>query len=200
MAGRVVQNVNPLRWIKDNFFTVALLVLVAGYVAYQRLPLWLEAGRVEGRTAPEFALASAVSHPALEAVTDDGDPAVRLQELQTLYPGRRILLVFWATWCGVCRAEFDDLNAAHNAIPPEELAILGITAEEPGIVREFLETGEIEYPVLLDSSGRAHGAYGASVYPTMVWIGSDGTVEDVSHGATLGLRWRLRYWATGGAL
>jgi thiol-disulfide isomerase/thioredoxin len=67
-----------------------------------------------GRTAPDFTL------------LDSAGKKVTLSS----YRGKNYVLVdFWATWCGPCRAEFPALKAANEKYAKKGLVILGVSID-----------------------------------------------------------------------
>jgi peroxiredoxin len=67
-----------------------------------------------GKIAPDFTL------------MDSAGKAVKLSS----YRGKNFVLVdFWATWCGPCRAEFPELIKAQNKYGPKGLVILGVSID-----------------------------------------------------------------------
>lgn len=106
------------------------------------------------------------------------DPAgkdIRLDQ----FKGRPLIINFWATYCGPCKAEipvFNDLLVEHKS---EGLAIIGISYDDaPSDIVKFLETTPMHYPVLV---GLNHDdlmdAFDASVALPTTWvIDADGGV------------------------
>ncbi len=73
------------------------------------------------------------------------------------YKGKKVLLVFWATWCPPCRAEIPDLNELHGSIDGEKMAIVAVTGNSPGHapedmtrVKPFAEGAGIKYDVFIE--------------------------------------------------
>ncbi len=65
------------------------------------------------------------------------------------YSGRRVLLNFWATWCGPCLDEMPLLDQAQADYGPGGVRIVGIAMDDPAHVRRFLAAHPLHYPVLI---------------------------------------------------
>ena len=64
--------------------------------------------------------------------------------------GKVVVLNFWATWCGPCRAEIPDLVALQNKYG-EQLVVVGISEDEGpvDVVRKFAADYKVNYPVAM---------------------------------------------------
>src|ERR1700726_2994078 len=64
--------------------------------------------------------------------------------------GKVVLLNFWATWCGPCRAEIPDLVTLQEKYR-DRLQVIGISEDEasPDIVKRFAADHHINYPVIM---------------------------------------------------
>jgi len=64
--------------------------------------------------------------------------------------GKVVIINFWATWCGPCRAEIPDLVALQEKYR-DRLQVIGISQDEspPEVVRRFAEKFHINYPVVM---------------------------------------------------
>jgi peroxiredoxin len=129
-------------------------------------------------------LASREPAPAFTLRTLDGR-TVSLASLR----GKRVLLHFWATWCGVCQHEHGALDAVARGLGPDE-ALYAVVAdsEDPEAVRRYVAAEHIEYPVLLADSSVVR-AYRVSAFPTNYFVTANGTIA--SHDVGMSTRWGL---------
>jgi thiol-disulfide isomerase/thioredoxin len=94
-----------------------------------------------------------------------------------------IVLNFFATWCGPCRAEMPELNRYFDEHKSDSFLLLGIDAEEKGDrVDAFLNELKVTFPAGVDQ-GAIQKQYGVEVFPTTVVIGVDGQVQLYETGA-----------------
>ena len=123
----------------------------------------------KGEPAPDFAL------PSLDGET------VRLSSLR----GRPVIVNFWATWCGPCRAEMPDLEAAYAAANGD-LVVLAVNSEgTPAdlarrLSRDFRDELNLTFPIVLDSADNdVFNQYRLRGMPDTFFIDRDGIVRDV---------------------
>lgn len=102
------------------------------------------------------------------------------------YRGRVVVLNFWASWCGPCRAEMPDLQVAYEELRDRGLVVVGINQGEAqeraqSFVREF----SLTFPILLDQGQDIGRQYGVRAYPTTFIIDRKGVIRDVIVGGPL---------------
>lgn len=132
--------------------------------------------------------------PAGVTVAQVGEPApmLELPDLQGRthrladYRGRRVLLNFWASWCGPCLDELPALDRAQAKFGENATIVLGIAMDDPARVRDFLAAHPVRYPILLGrlESPSTSLLWGddAEILPYSALIGTDGRVIATRHG------------------
>lgn len=93
--------------------------------------------------------------------------------------GREVVVVnFFATWCGPCRAEMPELQRYARSHAGDGVTLVGIDAEEKHtLVEKFASDLHVTFPIGIDGTGEIGKAYSVSAYPTTVVIGADGRVK-----------------------
>ncbi len=127
-------------------------------------------GTQKGSVAPDFSL------PAL------------VGEAQSLrdYRGHVVVLNFWASWCGPCRAEMPDMQVVYSELRDRGLVVLGVNQGEGGDqVKAFASEFGLSFPILLDVDRNVGATYGVNAYPTTFIVDGDGVIRQVIVGGPL---------------
>jgi len=83
-----------------------------------------------------------VRAPEISATLLDGK-TLKLSDLK----GKRVVLVFWATWCPPCVREIPHFIQLANETSREDLVIVGISDEDAAKLKSFVEKMKMNYPV-----------------------------------------------------
>jgi len=91
--------------------------------------------------------------------------------------GKIVLLNFWATWCGPCRAETPDLVELQKKYK-DVLQIIGLAVDvdDPGEVQKFADSFGINYPLAVASDEVRIRYGGISALPTSFLLDSEGRI------------------------
>lgn len=109
--------------------------------------------------------------PDFKLTALDGKP-LTLAALQ----GKVVLLNFWATWCGPCRAEIPDLVALQERYNGR-LQILGLNVDdEEGDIKQYVQETGINYPVAMTSNDVRIQFGGIPALPTSFVLDTEGRV------------------------
>ena len=97
--------------------------------------------------------------------------------------GKVVLLNFWATWCGPCRAEIPDLIALQQKYK-DGLQIIGLTVDEDdaNIIKQVVAQTGINYPVAMSPPEIRMKYGGIAALPTSFVLDTEGRVVQKHEG------------------
>jgi peroxiredoxin len=131
--------------------TVVVVALFTGFSSH------------EGATkAPDFSLK-----------TSSGE-TITLSKLK----GKVVVVNFWATWCGPCRAEIPGFIKVYEKYKSKGLEIVGVSLDQGGWndVKPFVKKLTITYPVVLGND-RVAAEYGnIDAIPTTFIVDKEGNI------------------------
>lgn len=101
------------------------------------------------------------------------------------YRGKVVLVNFWATWCGPCKAEMPSMEALYRSHGRDDFEILAVSIDlgDEAPVRSFVEDFGFTFPILLDSQFDVNDLFQVRVVPTSIVIDRNGVVTDRLLGA-----------------
>jgi thiol-disulfide isomerase/thioredoxin len=152
-----------------------VLVLLAGFALLPRV----FTPRV--REAPDFSLEVVANAASLGPGRAEGK-TLSLSELR----GSPVLLDFWATWCGPCRAEAPIIDQVSRRWHDRGVVVVGVSVDkdegvDPGA--DALRHG-LSYAIVHDRTGQAQHDFGVDSLPTLVVVSRTGKITAVRTGMT----------------
>jgi cytochrome c biogenesis protein CcmG, thiol:disulfide interchange protein DsbE len=141
-----------------------------------------------GPAASAPAVASPVSWPAIAAkqlyATTDlrGKPAPEFSVEEWIgtppeTKGKVLLIDFWATWCGPCRALIPELEEWQKQFK-DDLVVVGVSDEPMNKVLSFITQRKVAYPMAIDTRGSTlKKTLGVQGIPHVLIVDSKGIVR-----------------------
>jgi peroxiredoxin len=89
--------------------------------------------------------------------------------------GNIVLVNFWASWCGPCRAELPEFEKMQQDYQDLGFTVMAVNVEDDSRKADvLLRDIEVSFPVLFDPEGDVSELYDVSAMPTTVVIDRDG--------------------------
>jgi len=152
-------------WLRDLALVAAVVLAVRAY---------------QQRSMPTGAA------PALYG-TDLAGQAVDLAS----YRGKPLIVHFFATWCGVCRAVEPNIDAVARDLP---VLAVATNSGSSARVSAYARARGLVPRVLVDESGELRNRYGVQAYPTTFVLDAEGRIRHVEVGYTSEFGLRARTW------
>ncbi len=102
------------------------------------------------------------------------------------WDGKIRLVNFWATWCPPCLREMPAFIEMQEQFADKDFVVLGIAVDRKDAVETFLETMDINYPILVGDAAALEltTLYGnrLGVLPFSAFVGKDNKIISVHNG------------------
>jgi cytochrome c-type biogenesis protein len=165
--------------VASNYTTLLSSSKLAAWLP--NLEAWIKVEPTATNAPPPAAPGNAAfpSAPDFTLSRLEGQP-LKLSELR----GRVVMLNFWATWCGPCRAEIPELNAMQRDLKEQGLTVVGVSWDDTAEgVKEFQQELPQDYTILLGGEEVQSLFGGIPSLPTTYIIDRDGRIRQKIIGA-----------------
>jgi thiol-disulfide isomerase/thioredoxin len=90
--------------------------------------------------------------------------------------GKIVVLDFWATWCGPCKAAMPHLDDLYKKYQ-KDVVIIGISDEDETKVKNFIKQAHHSYPQAVDPRATIKSSLGVQGIPHVVVMSTDGVIR-----------------------
>ena len=100
------------------------------------------------------------------------------------YKGRWIWLVFWATWCSICKKNMPTLESLHQEFKDKNFTVVGVSLDQnQGHLQNYVKKSALSFPLLHDPNNQVASRYQVHGVPSTYLISPDWKLVGLARGA-----------------
>ncbi len=96
--------------------------------------------------------------------------------------GKTVLINFWATWCGPCKAELPEIENLSKMYSSRGLIVIGVSVDKSGSpltdVSDFASQYGLTYQIVVDNDNVADAYGNINAIPTSFLVDKNGKIVD----------------------
>ena len=97
--------------------------------------------------------------------------------------GKVVIVDFWASWCGPCKASFPALNRLQAKYGPKGLVIIGVSVDEDAAkYKAFAEKQAATFTLVHDAAHKAAAVFSPATMPTSYVVDRKGIIRHIHTG------------------
>lgn len=180
----MIKSLAAAKWNKAMIGVVVAVLLLGLLSACSSEPKKTQSeGEAELPPTPETVEPTLTKEPEIGPEVSLQAPDFTLKDLEgktislSQFRGKTVLLNFWASWCGPCRAEMPHLQKFFEE-SGDDLTPIGVNLmEDRSQVERFAQKQGLTFPIALDLEGKVGSSYKVRSIPTTFFIDPEGIIR-----------------------
>ncbi len=109
---------------------------------------------------------------------DPDNPSSKVSLSDYVGKGKWVIVDFWASWCGPCRAEVPYIRKAYKNLPKDKVTVLSIAVwDEPEKSKAAIDELGMEWELIVNGGDDITDMYGIEGIPHIILFAPDGTID-----------------------
>lgn len=121
---------------------------------------------------------TAVGQPFIDFSIENGNAdGTQVKLSDYVGKGKYVLVDFWASWCGPCKAEMPNLADVYSKFKGKDFEIVGVAVwDDRTDTENILPKLPVTWPIIYDAQRIPTEIYGINGIPQIILFGPDGTI------------------------